>query len=221
MVVIVCEFPGEVEDLCSLSRLPSVDELRPSSCPTCEKPSRPAGEQLGIVGHGTYTRQVLGLGPGAAPVSVHIRRYRCRGCPTTISVLPADLVPWRWYTGGAILLALTLTLLAGKSAAAARRTLGAASSGPGWKTVSRWQRQLLAPLWRWTASQLGFVDGRAAVKRSERRDRLRALLSLHGGDDSTRGEDLDRVARAAVSGTWHTRRMVSVTRGSLGLLRAR
>ena len=204
MVAIVCPFPVDVEDLHTLSRLPSVDELRPCSCPLCGQPSRPPGKLLGIVGHGTYLRQVLGLVEAGKALVIRVRRYLCRGCRTTISVLPDALLPRRWYAGTVIILALTLSLLLGIPAAAVRCRLGEPGETPGWKTLDRWQRQLLAPLWSWVAAQLGFADRGPAENREQRTDRLRKLLSLHGADGRSPTVEIESVARALSAGTAHT-----------------
>lgn len=113
MVVIVRAFPVSVEDLAQLSRLPSVDELRPGCCPLCEQPSRELGGGLQVVGHGTYRRQALGLTGGCREMLIWIRRFLCRACGRTISVLPDSLYPGRWYSAALILASLTLALLGG------------------------------------------------------------------------------------------------------------
>ncbi len=204
MVAIVRSFPVDVEDLHSLSRLPSVDDLRPCWCPLCGQPARPPGQLLGIVGHGTYLRQVLGLVEVGKALVIRVRRYLCRGCRTTISVLPDELLPRRWYAGTAILVALTLSLLVGIPAAEVRRRLAQPGETPGWKTLDRWQRGLLAPLWSWAAAQLGFADRGQAGDRVQRTDRLRRLLSLHGEGGRSPTEQIELVACALATGTAHT-----------------
>jgi hypothetical protein len=203
MVVIVRAFPVEVEDLCALSRLPSVEELRPHACPLCGRPSRPPGEQLGLVGHGTYLRQVLGRLCAAKALVIRVRRYLCRGCRRTISVLPDALLPGRWYAGTVILLALTLSLLCGIPAREVRRRLGEGGETPGWKTLARWQRQCFAPLWSWVAAQLGCGSRGPGGDRVQRSDRLRKLLALHGADARSSTGEIERVACALVGGTAH------------------
>lgn len=205
MVAIVRQFPVDVEDLHTLSRLPSVDDLRPCSCPLCGQPARPPGKLLGIVGHGTYLRQVLGLVEAAKALVIHVRRYRCRGCRTTISVLPDALLPRRWYAGTAILLALRLSLLIGAPAAEVRRRLAQPGETPGWKTLHRWQRGVLAPLWSWIAAQLGFAGRGQGADREQRIGRLRKLLSLHGEGGRSPTHRIELVARALSVGTAHTR----------------
>ena len=204
MVAIVRPFSIDVEDLVDLSRFPSVDDLRPTACPLCRKPSRPPGSGLGIVGHGTYLRQILGRVDAGKTLVIRVRRYMCRGCRRTISVLPETLLPRRWYAGGAILLALTLSLLRGIPAAEVRRRLGEPGETRGWKTLDRWQRQLLAPLWSWVAAQLGFAEQAAGNERGQRTDRLRKLLLLHSAGGRSPTEEIERVACAMARGTAHT-----------------
>lgn len=186
-----------------MSRCPSVEDLRPLACPLCKEPARPPGERLGIVGHGTYRRQVLGHLEAAKTLVIRVRRYLCRGCRATISVLPEALLPRRWYAGGVILLALTLSLLLGIPAVEVRRRLGESGETRGWKTLDRWQRQLLAPLWSWAAAQLGFAEQAAGNDRGQRADRLRKLLLLHGAGGRSPTDQIERVACALARGTAH------------------
>jgi hypothetical protein len=157
------------------------------------------------VGHGTYLRQVLGLVEVGKALVIRVRRYLCRGCRTTISVLPDALLPRRWYAGTAIMLALTLSLLMGIPAAEVRRRLAQPGETMGWKTLDRWQRGLLAPLWSWVAAQLGFAGRGQAEGRAQRTDRLRKLLSLYGADGRSPTEEIELIACALAVGTAHTR----------------
>lgn len=201
MVVIVRAFPVSVEDLADLSRLPSVEELRPSCCPLCQQPSRPPGGGLQIVGHGTYRRQALGLLGGCRDLVVWIRRFLCRGCRRTISVLPDMLYPRRWYAAVAILVSLTLALLVGEPASRIRERLGHAGETRGWKTLERWQRQLLSPLWSWLSRELGFTE--PARDREGSRRRLVRLLALHGASGTSPPAEIEDVARRLVVETAH------------------
>jgi hypothetical protein len=201
VVVIVRAFPVPVESLSRLSTLPSVDELRPAWCPACRHAAGSHSRGLGIVGHGCYRRQVAGVVDEARDLVVWIRRYLCRGCAKTISVLPDELYPRRWYAATTILFALTLWILAGVSAQEIRRRLAADGDTPGWKTLGRWQRQLFAPLWSWLGARVGARPGRAEPRRGAW---LRRLLALHGASsrDPTR-EEVVGVARLLGTATAH------------------
>ncbi len=205
MVLTLVDFPVAVEDLAHRSRLPSVDDLRPCSCPLCGQPARPPGSKLGIVGNGTYCRQVLGLLAGSESLVIFVRRYLCRGCGTSISLLPDTLLPWRWYAGTTMLLALVLSLLQGKAASEVRTRLGQAGDTPGWKTLDRWQRQLLAPLWSWVAAQIAFAAHGPGATRAERCERLRRLAALHGTHARSPDAEIELTARALTRGSAHTR----------------
>ena len=201
MVVIVGQPAVSVEQLISRPLLPSVDFLRPESCPCCGQPSRPPGKPLGIIGHGTYTRHVLGIVEKARQLTIWVRRYLCRGCRKTISVLPADLYPGRWYAGFVVVMSLVLGLLRGIPVDEIRRQAGGDGEGSGWKTLRRWQRQLLSPMWSWLAREVGCATA-PAHSREERTCRLRRLLALH----SPGPPELDQVravAAALVRGTAH------------------
>jgi hypothetical protein len=205
MVVIVRTFPVAVEDLADRSRLPSLDELRPHCCPSCGHPARPPESLMGIVGNGTYKRQVQGLVAATESLVILVRRFVCRGCRASIAVLPGALLPRRWYAGTAMLLALVRSLLRGQSTAAVRRGLTQRVETSGWKTLDRWQRQLLEPLWGWMAAQLGFAGQGPGANRVQRSDRLRRLLALLGVHARSPDADLEQAACAVAIGTAHTR----------------
>ncbi len=202
MVVIVGQPAVLVEQLATRSLLPSVDALRPASCPSCGQPSRPPGARLGIVGHGTYTRQVLGLAESCRQLLILVRRYLCRGCATTISVLPETLYPGRWYAGSVVIASLFRCLLDKASAAEIRGRAGGIGCGAGWRTLRRWQRQLLSPMWSWLARQIGCTTAPAG-DREEQGRRLRRLLALHRPGPPTGVEQAAAAAVALVRDTAH------------------
>ena len=98
-----------------------------------------------IVGHGLVARQVRGPGgPGHAPEQglVMLRRYRCRACEAVVVVGPRGLLRRRWYSAGAVGLAL-LGYGDGESSASVRaRTSPSRSVGGSavehWVTLRRW-----------------------------------------------------------------------------------
>lgn len=174
MAVIVQALCHRIEELLGASRLPSVERLRPSSCPLCGQLAFVPGERLGIVGHGTYRRQVLGLTEVDGEAITIVRRYLCRGCERTISVLSDHLHPGRWYAAGTILEALKLHLVEGVSEAEIRRRFGVETESESWRTLRRWRSELLVTLWYWLSRRLG--ARRETATRSEGRRRLRRLL---------------------------------------------
>jgi hypothetical protein len=153
------------------------------------------------VGHGTYRRQLLGVIGGCRDLVICIRRFLCRNCRHTISVQPDDLYPGRWYCGMAIIMSLVLSLLGGKSDADVRERVAGSGESRGWKTLERWRRQLLSPLWSWLARQLGV--GGPPGDREESRQRLQRLLSLHGVDTDGLAEESAQCAQHLVVATAH------------------
>lgn len=126
-------------------RLPSVQAVRPRCCSGCGAASCPYGQPMVLVGHGTRERQVRGpLWPGMKPgvLVLRVRRYRCRKCAAITTVLPRGLVARRYYSGGAIALALLLLGVRGQSMQQVRRAVCAwqvSFEAPGqWNTVSQW-----------------------------------------------------------------------------------
>jgi len=204
MVVIVRSLAVPASELDNLNRIPSVEELRPSHCPSCHAAAGVPGAR-NLVGHGTYRRQVLGLVDAGRSLVIYVRRFLCLACERTVSILPDELLPWRWYAGTAILTALVLSVLQGVPAAEVRERLGAAAETPGWKSLERWRRQLLDPLWRWIAGELGFSKCPAAPDDDGLRERLRRLLARFGAHGESRSAQRDAAARAAVTLTAHTR----------------
>jgi transposase len=134
------------------AQLPTVDEVRPGRCPACEAPSRPAGGNLGLHGHGLRERDQWGpteLGTAAAVIGILARRYRCQSCDAVIVVLPRGVVRRRLYSGGTIAIALALWAVAGLAPAAVRvrvsphRIIGPTAVA-GWASLRRWSRAVRA-----------------------------------------------------------------------------
>lgn len=203
MVVIVRRYPVCCEALAQLRSLPSVDELRPDSCPDCGALARGSDGRLQLVGHGSYQRQVRGRPGPRECLLVWIRRYRCLRCRVTMSVLPDELLPGRIYAAGAILLALYRTLIETETAGVARAQFGAPGESNDWRALSLWQRALLGRLWGWHARQLGMT--KPPPDRAQRRHGLLRLLRLHGGRVGSRPGELESIAQDLGRGSVHRR----------------
>lgn len=134
-----------------LAAVPSVDLLRPCSCPVCGRAGCPPGANLGIVGHGLRERQFLGPpGPGQVPkmVLLLVRRFLCR-CGAVLTVVPCETIPGRLYTSSAVGWALALFGVQKLSAAEVRRQTSpwkfiGQIALTGWATLRRWIRALRA-----------------------------------------------------------------------------
>jgi hypothetical protein len=98
-----------------------------------------------IVGHGLVERQVLGPSTASGlpeTAVVTVRRYRCRACKAILVVGPRGLVARRWYSGGAIAVALAAyargeTSTTVRSKTSPSKWVGA-SATTRWVTVVRW-----------------------------------------------------------------------------------
>jgi hypothetical protein len=126
-----------------LQKTPSVDEVRPGSCPACSGAAREPGRSLGLVGHGLRERQLRGPAAGDAAPAVEVvlvRRYLCMRCGAVITVVPREVEPRRHYSRPAIALAFGLFGLCAKSAATIRQMVSPwrVTATPGWRTFWRW-----------------------------------------------------------------------------------
>ena len=188
-----------VDALQDAAVLPPIDEVRPRTCPGCGHPAH-AGERLGIVGHGAYDRAVLGVHGAKREVRLPVRRFFCRGCRGTISVLPDLIHPRRWWGAWAILEVLVLHLVHELASAAIAARFQHAVADAAWRTPARWRRQLLERLWAWWARTLG-ARGPARDRPAGRR-RLDRLLGQAG------------VSAASVSGAVAARAAAHLGRAS-------
>ena len=145
-----------------------------------------------IVGHGLVSRQVLGPEtPRGTPVQavVMLRRYRCRACKAVLIVGPRGLVGRRWYSGGAIALALSAYGRGETSAQARARTspfpVVGTSATERWATLVRWVEAA-------RGGELFTIDGLGPLGRRRVAEQVSLALSARGG--RTLGGDLEQSA---------------------------
>jgi len=129
---------------------PDVELVRPTRCPCCGRVSRPAGDGLGMHGHGVRARQQWGPpAPRAAPAmpTLVLRRYQCQhdDCGAVVLVGPR-VVRWRYlYSGAAIAFALAAWALEHRPAREVRAAVSVFTIvGPtarGWASLGRWARR--------------------------------------------------------------------------------
>jgi hypothetical protein len=87
---------------------------RPNHCPQCEA-------QQPLCGHGFYRRTLVDL---AFDGVIRVRRYLCRICKRTVSLLPEFALPWLRFSLPVISLFLVARLLQGLTLMAAAQTAG-------------------------------------------------------------------------------------------------
>ena len=130
--------------------VPDVEAARPDSCRCCGAPARDCGK-LVLVGHGWYERWV-NIPQG---IKIRIRRFLCKRCGRTCSVLPHWLLPRYTYTAPVILSSLRDYYIANKTAAATTTGFGMSQPKHGWRTLKRWGCAFLlsASLWGWLGTR--------------------------------------------------------------------
>jgi hypothetical protein len=125
-----------------IAQPPTVDVVRPGSCPRCGQASRVPGSAIGMVGHGHRGRQLRGPPSTSAPPAtrlVHVRRYRCRACGAVVTVVPRQVLARRHFAAGAIAIALFVYGKLGEGAIVACQRVGSWARGSGaWRTLRRW-----------------------------------------------------------------------------------
>ncbi len=185
--------------------LPPIEQVRPAACPACGNLAHKPDARLGIVGHGSYERQIRGIDAAMRYATIRVRRFLCRACEQTISILPDLLHPRRWYGAWAILTTLVLHLMRATTAREIAERAEVVVESLAWRTPSRWRRQLLDRLWSWWGRQLGARG--PAEGREEGRRRLVRLLAQAGASPSLL-RSVPEAARALVRGTVHARGLV-------------
>jgi len=88
------------------------DRYRPDHCPQCQA-------RQPMVGHGFYRRTLVDVGFDG---TIRVRRYRCRSCKRTVSMLPDFALPYLRFSMAVISLFLVARLLEGRTLRAAAAT---------------------------------------------------------------------------------------------------
>ncbi len=134
--------------------------IRPHGCPNCHAIGQ-------MIGHGYYWRQPKDGGKGWL---IRIKRWKCKACDKTVSVLPSFLLRFRHYLLEVIANALTLRFE--RLASWSEVRAGCSSAGmPGKQTIRRWCGSYGEQAGGW----LGAVHSILA-----RQDSLSTWLDTHG-----------------------------------------
>jgi len=107
-------FAGSLQQY--IEALSDPNRYRLNHCPQC-------GAQLPLIGHGFYSRTLV---DGAFEGVIRVRRYLCRACRRTVSLLPEFALPYLRFSVSVIALFLIARLLEGRTLVAA----GLAASQP-------------------------------------------------------------------------------------------
>ncbi len=100
-------FAGSIQQYCEAISDP--DRCRPDHCPQCQA-------KQPLTGHGFYQRTLVDV---AFDGVIRVRRYLCRRCKRTLSLLPDFALPWLRFSLTVISLFLVARLLRGLTLAAA------------------------------------------------------------------------------------------------------
>ncbi len=108
-------FLGSVQEY--VEEIADPDRYRPDHCPQCKA-------HCPLTAHGFYTRTLV---DAAFDGSIPVRRYLCRSCKRTVSLLPEFALPYLRFSIAVIALFLIARLLGGNSL----RTAAVAATLPG------------------------------------------------------------------------------------------
>lgn len=127
-------FRGSIQQY--LEEISDPDRYRPNVCPQCQA-------RCPLIGHGFYSRTLVDVAFNGV---IRVRRYLCRLCKRTVSLLPEFALPYLRFSLFVIRLFLVVRLLQGQSL---RGAAGAASQphmpyqrGQFW--IRRFQKQAAA-----------------------------------------------------------------------------
>jgi hypothetical protein len=112
LMQILHPFAGSIQEYAETISDP--ERYRPDHCPQCEA-------KHPLTGHGFYRRTIVGI---AFDGVIRVRRYLCRACRRTVSLLPEFTLPWLRFSIPVIALFLVARLLKGLTLAAAAREAG-------------------------------------------------------------------------------------------------
>ena len=127
-------FTGSIQRY--LEEIADTDRYRPDHCPQCAT-NHP------LTGHGFYHRALVDV---AFDGVIRVRRYLCRCCKRTVSLLPEFALPWLRFSLSVIAVFLAARLLNGLTLTASARA--AAQSGMPYQRGQFWIRSGHAPIHR-------------------------------------------------------------------------
>ena len=132
-------FQGSIQQY--LAVISDPDWYRPDQCPQCEAKDA-------LIGHGFYRRTLV---DPAFDGVIRVRRYLCRLCQRTVSLLPEFALPWLRFSLSVISLFLVARLLQGRTLAAAalaaRQSAMPYQRGQFW--IAGFANKLPGSAWRW------------------------------------------------------------------------
>lgn len=127
---------------------------RPESCPLCEAIGQ-------MIGHGSYPRQKPLEATPDPPRPLKIRRWKCRACKRTTSLLPDVLHRYRHYVWAVIGAALLRRFVLGQTWIQIQADLSAlpddAPPAPSLDSLMRWAKAFAGHALRWLQAVLAVL----------------------------------------------------------------
>jgi hypothetical protein len=120
-------FAGSIQSYAK--ELIDLDRYRPNHCPQCQA-------KQALIGHGFYCRTLVDAGFDGV---IRVRRYLCRPCGRTVSLLPEFALPWLRFSISVIAVFLMARLLQGLTLVSAARA--AALTGMPYQRGQFWIRR--------------------------------------------------------------------------------
>jgi len=128
LVQILHPFAGSLQQYAE--EVTDPDRYRPDHCPQCQTPHS-------LIAHGFYSRTLVDAG---FDDSIRVRRYLCRSCKRTVSLLPEFALPYLRFSIPVMALFLVVRLLQGATLPAAAGA--AAQSAMPYERGHFWIRRL-------------------------------------------------------------------------------
>lgn len=149
-MVIVADFRCSVQDY--VAHFARLVFPRPAACPCC-------GQAGSLVGHGFYVRKALDQ---TQVFHVRVKRWRCKACRRTTSVLPSFLLRFRHYLLAVISQTLVARFELGASWLDVLRCV-AVDGLPSPRTIGRWCQSFAAHAVLWWAAVAALLAQVAAA----------------------------------------------------------
>jgi hypothetical protein len=131
------------------TQTPSVDAVRPATCPVCDAAGHPVGDGVVLHGHGLRERQIRGVRSPLDPPALLVifaRRYACQRCGAVLLVVPAAVGARRLFDLATIAFALARWCMEGVASRAVRAQVSPLhvvgdSARRAWSQLRRWARR--------------------------------------------------------------------------------
>lgn len=143
---IIQDFGGSVQDYGA--HFARIVFLRPACCPHC-------GQQDRLIGHGFYWRKAKDQ---TQVIRIRVKRWLCKACRRTLSVLPSFVLRFRHYLL-AVIQAVVVARYEDHASWQATTQRCAQDGLPAPRTIGRWCRSFAeqAPAW-WAAVQTALAQ---------------------------------------------------------------